>query len=218
MKKCLNCSIYVGGNIKSCPLCRNSLTGEDSHSNWPSLIKLKKQAFLYKFQLFVVLTAIIVALGLDFLMDVNDGKHYSLIIAFGLITFELMIRNFLKKSIIVPKIISVSVLYVAFIMLITGWYYDFVDIVVVWIIPVLIIATLIADFVFSMIDKSENALVYLLVNILVAIVSYIVVVIKWNLKPFVWNLDLMIGVIALIGIIIFKGRKVKIEIEKRMNF
>jgi len=218
MKKCLNCDIYIGGNEKSCPLCRNALTGQDSHDNWPRQNRLKKQAFFYKLQLFVVLTLIVVSVCLDFLMDLNNGRHYSIMILVGLIMTETVIMGFIRKSLVVTKIISTSVWHIAMFLCLVGFYYDFIDIVVVWVLPILLVGVIVADFILTLIDKTENAMIYLLVNVLIAIVAYVVVVIKWQMKPLVWTICLMLGIISFVGIAVFKGPKLKSEIEKRMNF
>lgn len=218
MKKCLNCNISVGGNVKSCPLCRNSLTGEDSYDNWPQLNKLRAQALFYKLQLFVALSIVIIALALDFLMDLNNGKHYSLMIAIGIIIVEVVVRGFIKKSLVITKIINISMLHIAIILLVVAWYYGFQRFVLEWILPVLMGVTLIADFIFALIDKTQNAMVYLLVSILTAMVAYVVIAVEWGMKPFVWSITLIISLVSLVGIMVFKGPKVISEIQKRMNF
>lgn len=218
MKKCLSCDIFVGGNVKSCPLCRNSLNGEDSHNNWPQLNKLKKQAFFYKLQLFLVLTIVVVSLSLDFLMDINNDKHYSLMIAISLVVIEIVVRGFIKKSIVITKIISVSALHISLLLILIGWYYNFINLVIVWILPIIMAATLTTDFVLALIDKTENAMVYLLMNVLITIVAYAVIVVEWRMKPLIWSICLMLGIIAFIGMAVFKGPKLISEIQKRMNF
>ena len=65
---------------------------------------------------------------------------------------------------------------------------------------------------------AENALVYLLGNILLVIVVYTSLRIRHIEVGLVWTICLMVSLVSLIGIIIFKGRKVSDEIQKRMNF
>lgn len=217
MKKCLNCDIFVGGNKKTCPICQNALKGEDTAENWPVLVQYKKKAFLYKLQLFVVLALIVVALSLDFLFELNDGRHYSLIIALTLIILEMMIRGFTRKHVVITRLISVSALHVTIILLLIGWYYDQMKPIAYFVIPIILGASLIANFVFALIDKTENAMVYLLLNILVALVSYPIIELYKKIRPIPWIICLMISVISFIGIVVFKGPKVLGEIRKRMN-
>ena len=217
MKKCLNCDIYIGGNKKTCPLCQNSLKGEDTAENWPILMQYRKKAFLYKLQLFIALALVVVALSLDFLFELNNGKHYSLIIALAILMIETLMRSFIKRHVVITRIISVSAFSIVIFLLITGWYYDSLYPIVYFVIPIMLGASLIVNFIFSLIDKSGNAMVYLLVNILAAFVCYPIVDLYKGIRPIPWIICLMIGVIAFIGIIVFKGPKVFSEVRKRMN-
>ncbi|HCM92281.1 MAG TPA: hypothetical protein DIS78_06935 [Lachnospiraceae bacterium] len=218
MKKCLNCNIEIGGHTDTCPLCQNSLTGEATPDNWPRPLKLKAQAFLYKLQLFIVLAAIVVGLSLDFLLELNNGTHYSLIIAMWLIVFEFDLSRNIKRSFIIARTISVTVLHICILLLITGRYYGFFDLTAYLLVPILLGAVLIANTIFSLIDTTENALVYLLSTILVIVIVYSVMKAGRITTGLTWDICLMTSVVSLIGIIIFKGRKVSNEVRKRINF
>lgn len=219
MKKCLNCNIEVGGSTDTCPLCQNMLTGNESTpNNWPTLVKLKKQAFFYKLQLFIVLTSIVVALSLDFLLELNNGKHWSLIVALTIFMVEITVLHFIKKSVVIAKIISLSTLNIAFILVVTGWYYNFLHPIAYLVLPIMISAALIANFIFSLLDTADNALVYLLGNILIGVLSYLVLIFSHRNRTIAWTICLMISVVTFIGIAVFKGSKVWSEVQKRMNF
>ena len=217
MKKCLNCDIEVGGEVDVCPLCQHGLTGEASSNNWPYLFKLKKQALFYKIQLFAALAILVVSLGLDFLLNLFGDKHWSLLVAFGIIVIELMVKNFLKKKNVPAKIVSFSVFWAAVILVVTAYYYGFSQPIVHLVLPIMLNAVLVADWVLTIIDKSGNSLVYLLVNILAAFVMYGVLFFRKCDISLTWNICLMISVVSLIGMLVFRGRKVTGEVEKRMN-
>lgn len=220
MKNCLNCGIEIGGNVKTCPLCQNALVGEASVDNWPPLEKLKKRAFFYKLQLFIVLASIVICLSLDYLLELNgeSSRHWSMIFSVCAITVEIVVTGFVKRSVVVAKILSMSVLHVSLILLFVSWYYNFMGLVVYVVIPFLMCATLIANLVFSLIDKTSNAMVYLLANILVGVLAYAVIMAGHKSNTLPWTICLMCSMVTLIGIIIFKGKKVISEIQKRMNF
>lgn len=218
MKKCISCDINVVGKSETCPLCQNRLTGVETPFNWPAMAKLKKQAFLYKLQLFLVLASSAVGIVLDFLLKLNNGKHWSVIVAISAITIEMVVKGFLKRSPIVPKIINISMLHIALLLLLCSWYFGFLHSIVFVVLPILMGATMVANFVFSLIDKTENAMVYLLTNIFAGIVSYSVISIVKQDVDLIWTISFMIGVVTLIGIIVFKGPKVFSEVKKRMNF
>ena len=86
------------------------------------------------------------------------------------------------------------------------------------VVPIMLTAALLSNMTFSMIDTTDNALVYLLGNILLVIVIYAALRIRHINTGLVWTICLMVSFVSLIGIIIFKGHKVSNEIRKRMNF
>lgn len=217
MKKCLSCNIDIGGTIETCPVCQNSLTGDESPDNWPKMAKLKKQAFLFKLQLFIVLASVVIGLCLDFLLDINNGKHWSAVVAVSLLMAEVIFVKFLKKSPIPAKILNVVILHASMILVLISWYYNFLEPIVYIVIPIIMAVTVVMNFIFALIDKTENAMVYLLANIFAGIVAYIMLTIIQR-RTLSWTICLMLSAVMFIGIVVFKGRKVLNEVQKRMNF
>lgn len=218
MKKCTNCNIEFDGGRKLCPLCHNSLTGVATYTNWPPLHSFKKKAFLYKLQLFIVLAAIVISISLDFLLKLNNGVHYSLLILMWGLTTEFLIRTFIKRNSFPSKIVSVSVVTLSVLLGITSYYLGFFDPIFYIVIPIIISATIISNFIFTFIDKRGNAMIYLLATIIIGIVPYIVLAIVQKESILVWNICWMISLVCALGIIVFKGKKVLIELQKRFNF
>ena len=217
MKKCLNCDIEVGGEVEVCPLCQHGLTGEPTDNNWPFLFKLKKQAIFYKIQLFVALAVIVVALGLDFLVELNNGKHWSLLAALTVILVEAVLKSFLKKKSAPSKYVSIGGFWIAVIFVLTAQYYGFLPLAINLVIPIALSAIILADFVLTLVDKTGNALVYFLVNVLFGLVFYGVLFFKKYYISLTWNICLMISVVFLIGMFVFLGKTVMGEVTKRMN-
>lgn len=219
MKKCVNCKIEVGGSVSVCPLCQSPLIGEDSPDNWPAEDKLRKKAFAYKLQLFILLAIAAVSLVLDFMMDIDFSglKHWSLILLAWIVVPEIVVRGFIKKSFVMAKVLSISILHITMLLVLTAWYYQFLHPTMYIVLPILLSVTLTANFVFALIDKNENAMVYLLANILGGIIPYAVLLLSHRRRPLPWSICLMISVVTFIGIVIFKGRSVWLEVQKRMN-
>ena len=96
MKKCPYCKIEVGGNPDKCPLCQSRLSGEGGETHFPQLKALKVRSFIYKLQMLIVLSIVIVGLGFDFLHKVRIPEfpklHWSLILAMWLLAFEFFIK------------------------------------------------------------------------------------------------------------------------------
>lgn len=221
MKKCPYCKIEVGGNLKKCPLCQSKLSGSEEAAVFPRQTILQIQSFFYKLQSFIVWTLIIVALGLDFLFNIKPfpgfSFHWSLILLMWMLAFEFGIMRLFKKGFSSSRILTIFVLIVLIMLSITAYYFRMLGYVLSWVVPIVLIGTMTANFVLAMIDKSGNSMVYLLSNVLVGVLPYISLYLLGRDCPMAWVVALMVSVIFFVGAIIFKGREVVSEIQRRLN-
>ena len=221
MKNCPYCKIEVGGNLKKCPLCQSKLNGEGERQYFPKQTTLQIQSFFYKIQLFIVWAVVIMSGGLDFMFGLRVWPglhiHWSLIVAMWLIVFEFGIMRLFKRGISSSRIMTMFVMLVLVMLLVTSYYIGFFLIVAEWVCPIVIMGTIIANFVLAMIDKSGNSMVYLLTNLIVGIFPYVVFHFTERDCPIAWIVCLLVSVILFVGAIIFKGREVVSEIQRRLN-
>ncbi len=224
MMKCPYCKIEVGGGLRKCPFCQSRLAGktdDEEDRYFPTQTVLKLQSFFYRLQLFIVWTIIIAALGIDFLFGLPlgpfGGFHWSLLLLMWLLAFEWTVIRLFKKGVDAARILSVSVIIVMIMLGITAHYFGFLAIFISWILPNAVMATMVANFVFSMLDKSGNAMAYLLTNLLIGILPYIAFYILKKNCPIEWIICLMASFILLVGAIIFRGREVVYEIQRRLS-
>ena len=221
MKNCPYCKIEVGGNLKKCPLCQSNLIGEDERPYFPKQTTLKIQSFFYKVQLFIVWTIVIASLGVDFLFHFKVwpslNVHWSLIVAMWLIVFEFGIIRLFKRGISSSRIMTLFVFIVLGMYSVTAYYVGHLWFAAAWVAPIVVMGTLIANYVLAMLDKSGNAMIYLLTNLVVGIVPYIVFYFSERDCPVTWIVCLMVSVILFVGAIIFKGREVVGEIQRRLS-
>ncbi len=221
MKKCPYCMIKVGGDLTKCPLCQSKLSGEGEGEYFPAPTALKRKSFLYKLQLFIVWAVIITALAIDFLMDVrippSSNVHYSLILTMWLIAFEFAIMRQFRTGTGSARRITMMVLIILALLVVTAYYYGFYWLATDWIAPCAITGMMIANFVLAMVDDRGNAMVYLLTNLLIGIVPYIVMYIMNRSVIITWMICMLSGIILFVGAIIFKGRSVAGEIRRRLN-
>lgn len=217
MKECLNCRIKVGGEGEICPICQNTLIGEASPYNWPSERKLRQQAFWYKLQLFIALALAATGLILDFMLNLHGEKHWSLVVAMWVIIGEHVFNHYLHRSIILANILTMCTLYVAVLLYITGWYLGFRPLVAHVVIPIMVSSIMILNLVLAFLDKKGNALVYLLMNIFVGLVVSVIIYFL-QIDAVAWTVCFIISVVTFIGVAVFFGRRMLLEIQKRLNF
>lgn len=219
MKMCPSCHLKVGGQADVCPICQNDLDGEENQElYWPMAGNLKAKSILYKIQLFVVLVAVVVCLGLDFMIDLHGKLHWSLLVALWGLGSEYTVARLFMKNVIIPKVITIGLVTYTILLLITSWYVGIIDYTVEIIIPIIVLAALVANFVLALVDKSENALVYLICSILAGLVPYLGLLIKRRgHAPVLWSVCIMVSLVTVIGIAVFKGGKMLTELRKRTN-
>lgn len=219
MKMCPSCRLKVGGNADVCPICQNDLEGEETTEVfWPMADSLKAKSLLYKIQLFVVLVGVAICLGLDWMMEIHGPLHWSLIVALWGIGTEYTAFRLFKKNCIIPKVITVGLITYTIFLLATAWYVGILNYTVEIIIPIIVLAGLAANFVLALVDKSENALVYLMCSICAGLIPYIGMLIKRRgHAPILWSVCTLVSVVTVIGIAVFKGGKLWSELKKRTN-
>ncbi|MDD6192727.1 MAG: DUF6320 domain-containing protein [Lachnospiraceae bacterium] len=217
MKTCPYCNITVGGTNSKCPICQNRLSGESTENHWPYQETLKKESVLYKLQLFIVLSLVIVSLALDFLLDLQAGVHWSVIVTLWLLAFEFGIIKLFRNYFSPSKVVTEVALIISLLLLFSGYWMHHTMVITDFIIPIICIGTLVTNFILILVDRASNAMVYLLCNVLVGALPYLVFLFMKHTIPFLWVLCLMISVITFIGACVFRGRQVWGELQKRFN-
>jgi len=220
MKMCPCCNIQIDGDRVTCPFCQNSLTGTAGPSNWPPVTRLKHQALLYKIQLFVVLVLIVMAMFLDYMLKLNNVIHYGMLAALWGLTAEVLIRHFIKRHTVAAKMVTICSVAFSFLAGITAYYINSKIFIIVfyYITPGIIGATIIANCVLALIDRRGNSLIYLLIMIVVGVVPYIALKISHEDLDFFWSICMVISIIATLAIVVFRGKNVLTELQKRFNF
>ncbi|MCR5468003.1 MAG: hypothetical protein K6F37_03500 [Lachnospiraceae bacterium] len=220
MNSCPHCNIKVGGDREKCPLCQSTLLGEGEMPHWPKPERLRQVSLAVKIINFVLLSVAVVFLAFDFLILPPGHKHFSLVIFFAGLVIYSLIGHFLRRRANVPRILFQSMLVLSILFILIGWYLGFRGIILYWVMPILCSTTLVLNFIFSFIDKgfTEDSLVYILLNIVVGIIPYVAIYLhRWAQPPMTWTITLIISVITFIGLVIFKGRRVFTEMEKRLH-
>jgi hypothetical protein len=221
MKKCQYCKIEVGGDLTKCPLCQSRLIGEAEEPYFPRKNTLQFRSLIYKIQLFVAWAVIIAALGLDFLQGLRfpsfESLHWSLIIVMWIVAFEFGIMKQFKPGTAYARQVSIMVFLILIPLTVTSYYFDFLWLTRDWIVPIAIAAALIGNFVLTMLDKQENAMTYLLTGLFFSLIPFLVVYFSYESLPMTWVICLIISITLLAGAIIFKGRTVARELQRRFH-
>ena len=223
MKYCPKCQANVGAPFEYCPICQNELhaISESKESNelawYPGCRSLKKMSLVYKIQLFVFLSICVICLALDYLYKLHGEIHWSLIVVLWIMGIEIVIGPLLKRKRVPAYFLTMVAILITCIFAITAYFIGDMKVCTHIQIPIIVLVTLAVNFVFSLTDKSGNALVFALCNVLVGIIPNMVMLSRYRETPVLWSVCLIVSIILLLALIIFKGKQVYNEIEKRLN-
>ena len=221
MKKCPYCKINVGGDLVKCPLCQSKLTGEADKAYFPKIDAMQKRTLLYKIQLFIVWIIVIVAIGFDFMFKVrlhgHPDLHWSLLLAMWILVIDFRLMRSLRPGTGSARKMTVMVFLSLVMLLITAYFLGFMEIALRLIIPIVITGMVIANFVLSMLDKHGNTMSYLLTGILIGLIPCIIMYLINKSMSVAWVICSITSAIMLVGAVVFKGRSVAAELQRRFN-
>ncbi|MBR5349415.1 MAG: hypothetical protein IK125_09375 [Lachnospiraceae bacterium] len=222
MKHCPYCKVDIGGDPGKCPLCQSKLTGQGEAPYFPHLNEVyKKQSLFYKIQLLCVWVVLIVGLGLDFALKLRlpgyPDLHWSLLLAMWLMVIEFGIMRRFKPGTGSAGKVTAIVLITLACLLVTAAYLDFFDLTLQLIVPIVLTAMIVADFVLAMVDKHNNNMTYLLTGLAIGVLPSLgYFLAHWTLT-LTWTICLLVSVVLFVGAVIFKGKAVAAELRRRFN-
>ena len=218
MKTCCKCHIRVGGDAEFCPLCQCPLTGEDEAPNWPKTVPAAwKMAMFYKIVAFLLLAGVVVCVTVDFRTE--GALHWSVLVAVCVLVFLTLLRSWMRHFQSMPRLLFQVLVAVSAVTLLADWYTGWHGFSLDLVIPVLCTVTLILNFILSFVPgrMAENGLVYLLMNIGVGVVPYLLLFLRPAGHPLTWLICLVVSILTFLGLVVFRGQILAEEFHKRLH-
>ena len=221
MRRCPYCKVGIEGDLVKCPLCQSKLSGTGEDPCYPKFEAQRKRSLFYKIQLFLVWGLLIAGIGLDFMVGLRipgfPELHWSLLLAMWLMGFEFGIMRQFKPGTGSAGKVTMLVLITIAMWCVTAYYLGFMKITIDLVVPSALAATIIANFVLAMIDRNGNTMSYLLSGLLMGGVPSVILYFVRAKMPIAWAVCLMVSVILFAGAVIFKGRAVAAELQRRFH-
>lgn len=220
MKSCPHCKIQVGGRGEYCPLCQSPLVGEGGVPYFPNVEPaMRRASLLYKFVAFFLLGGTVVCAAVDFLLTEEEHLHWSVLVLACVIAVLLLLHTLMKRRHNAPRLLFQILVGASVLTLFGDWFLGWKGYSIDLVIPILCIIALVINFIFAFVNTrvTENALVYLLLNMLLGVVPYVALTLRRGTTPIAWVLCLVVSVITFLGLVIFKWRTLRIELQKRLH-
>lgn len=219
MKLCSKCCINVGGEFQYCPLCQSELSGESSELYFPHAEELKKKSMIYRIQLFVSISAVIITLFLDYMIGLHGKIHWSNISVFSIVVIQIVLKRLIRRqNINLHYYIFHLSITAAFILMIISYYLNFWNFSWSYIIPSLVMMVIGSLFFLCLKDRTGNVMAYLLAAVSGGIIIPALVLLFF--RPdflLLWKICLMVSAVVIAAIGVFKGSRALNEIHKRLH-
>ena len=168
----------------------------------------------------MLLGAAVICGVVDYIMIEGRHMHWSLLVLIGVVGVLMLLRALLRQGRNAPKLLFQILIGTSLIVTFADYYAGWNGIAIDAIVPILCSVTLVLNFIFAFVNRrfTENGLVYLLLNIVVGVVPYIGLTLRHSVRPpMAWVICLVISMITFLGLVIFKGRSLLAEFEKRLH-
>ena len=134
-------------------------------------------------------------------------------------------RAVLRRRFNGPRQIFKLLLLVSALLVFTDWFNGYTGYSLDLVVPILCCVALVCNFIFAFLRSrfTANALVYLLMNIGIGVLPYILLFFRIDYSgrldahSLPWVICLIVSVITFLGLVIFRGRALKNEIVKRLH-
>ena len=218
--KCDQCNIELLGAERQCPLCQGDLIGNPSEDAavFPRIpyIMRPNHEFLRRVG-FVSVVAAIVCLAIDFSFPERNG--WSILVIAAIISLWLSLIIILKKRGNIHKTIIYQVVLISSIAVIWDLYTGFHRWSVDFVIPIASTSAMVLMAVLARIMKLKirDFMVYLMLNIIIAIVSLILLLCGVLTNTVASVVCFSMSAIFLAALILFEGRAFVAEIQRRTH-
>ncbi len=225
MITCPHCHVQIGGDSEYCPLCQNRLPGTPDAPYWPATApRIHRAGMLYKIVAFLALGSCMAGGAVDFLLIDTPHTHWSLLAVLWVIVGLLVLRGILRRRYNGPRQLFNLLLIVSAMLVFTDWFHGYTGFSLDLAVPILCSISLVCNFIFSIVRSryTVNALVYMLMNIGIGILPYLLLFFRvgggtMNARNIPWVICLIISMITFLGLVIFRGRDLRCELEKRLH-
>lgn len=225
MTKCIRCQVDVANHHLNCPLCGIKLREniEETSVSYPEYPQTaKKKKFRVKVWMFITISIIVFSLAINALTWKIKPLGWSPILSIAVFYIWFLGRNLYQKfniNLVAKTLWNNYLILTAFFLIVdyvTGyerWSLNFV-------IPFLGIATGFIMTLWSVKNKSmwRDDIGYILLTLGVNVMPFILFLLK--AADVLWPsiASLLYGIMTVVGIFIFSGRRLLYELQKRFHF
>ncbi len=220
MSYCSNCKVDILGDWDTCPLClypvqTQGIDGQDSP--FPD-IPLR----FHKYMAVKILTFLsVISVVLSFIVYRIWPTHtnYPWLVLFGLISMWLIAYAIIQKRRNIAKSIVYQIALLSLLSILWDYYIGWSGWSINYAIPIIGSSALAAMFVSVRVVElvAGDYILYILIAALLALIPLSFILFGWISHPIPSFISVCLSVVMLVAILVFRGRVIVTELQKRMH-
>jgi hypothetical protein len=221
MLYCNKCRVKVSGSKRRCPLCRGDLTGtaDPAGDVFPPIPPLS--APFKRLVSFIALGTIAVA-AVSVAVDIalpSGGVWWSLFVIAGLGSLWLSFLVINNRWWNIPKNIFLQLFVISIMVLLWDFFTGFYLWSLNFVIPILFSCSMIALAVFARVRKlnAEDYIIFLGIISVISIFSLLLIIFRVVTIVYPALICFALSVVSLASLILFEGKSLREEIQRRMH-
>ena len=218
MKQCTKCHVSVRGARESCPLCQSTLSGEGEAELYPEIPTIYRQyTFFFKLLALITISGGVITVMINILN--REHGYWSLFVAMGIACFWIILAFAVRKRNNRPKNITYQVFILSIFSIVwdlltgwRGWSLDFV-------MPIAFTTGMLALAIIPAIMKIpvSDYILCLIIDGVFGFTPFVFLLLDWVHIIYPSYICIAASIISLITLVLFAGRNMLAEVQKRFH-
>ena len=220
MKFCEKCSVSVTGGFEKCPLCQNTLAGENKneYETFPFVPLVRhKHGLFFRFMLLGSFTAVIISVAVNRMLPQSGLWSLFVLAGVACVWFSVAVAVRKRRSILKNLAYQVTIISILAVLwdVLTGWRGWSVD----FVIPIAFVSAMSTTAILARLLKmqTETYIIYSCLLILYGIIPVIFVLTGLSNIIIPSMICVALSLISFVSLLIFEGRNMSDELKRRLH-
>ena len=220
MKYCNHCEVKIRGEQEKCPLCGNMVSGIANDHNekiFPTIPPYYEKHLAIRILLFISIATVVISFSVNILFPSNI--NWPLFLLFALVSIWLGVIAIVQRRYHIAKKIVRQVCIISLLGIFWDWNIGWKGWSLNYVIPITCMAAMITMYIIAQIMKLSirEYITYALIDGLFGIIPILFFIFGWINVIYPTIICVALSIISLSAIFIFRGKDIKMELDKRMH-
>ncbi|MBU5424904.1 hypothetical protein KQI41_00660 [Tissierella pigra] len=220
MNYCSHCEVKIRGEQEKCPLCGNMLS--DNHHNhhekiFPNVLPYYEKHLAIRILLFISIATVVVSFSINIIFPSNI--NWPLLLVFALVSIWLGVIALIQRRYHIAKKIVRQVCIISLLAIFWDWRIGWKGWSLDYVIPITCVTAMITMYIIAQVMKlsTKEYITYTLIDGLFGIIPILFFIFGWINVIYPTIICVTLSIISVSAIFIFRGKDIKVELDKRMH-